>query len=154
MSTTTSASAKPPRDLTWRWVRHEGERLEDVGIRTDGGLHNPNGYPEDKVRAAVAGAEERRRARCKEAAQKAAGTRRRRRERLYYDTARRLIAGEVVGPRNACLLCGRGFRDPDSVARGIGPECWVPLAQVCAAIRMRGGAEGFDWLTVVRGILG
>jgi hypothetical protein len=28
----------------WRYVRHEGGILYDIGILDDGTLHNPNGY--------------------------------------------------------------------------------------------------------------
>ncbi|MHB1432013.1 MAG: DUF6011 domain-containing protein [Streptosporangiaceae bacterium] len=154
MSTTTTVGAKPPRDSMWRWIKYDGQRLEEIGIKADGSLRNPNGYPEAVVRAAVAEAQARRHARSREAAKKAAATRKRRKERLYYDTARRVIAGKVFGPSNSCLLCGRGFSDPEAIARGIGPECWVPLAKLCNAIRARGDADGLDWMTVVRGILG
>ena len=57
----------------YKWVRHEGGKLYEVGIRADGALYNPRGYPEDVVRAAVLAADQRRHERRSHAAQKAAG---------------------------------------------------------------------------------
>lgn len=137
----------------WKWIRHEGTYLRDVGVASDGTLHNPHGYPEDVVRAAIAEAEARAKERRRAGARKAVATRRARTEFLYYDTARRLIAGEVFGPATHCRICGRHFSDPHSVQRGVGPECWQPLTALCSVIRARGDEEGFDWLEAVRGLL-
>ncbi len=64
----------------WKWIRHEGVRLDNIGVNSDGSLHNPNDYPADTVRAAVAATEERRKQRRSTAAKKAAETRRIRQE--------------------------------------------------------------------------
>jgi hypothetical protein len=68
----------------YNWVRHpdgdQNQRLHDVGINADGTLHNPNGYPEEIVRAAVLAADARRHARRSESAKKAAETRKRRQQ--------------------------------------------------------------------------
>ena len=108
----------------WKWIRHEGQRLESIGVNDDGSLYNPNGYPADLLRAAIDGAVERRRGRRSAAAKKAAQTRRTRQERLVYDVARRIVAGEVFGPATGCFICHRGLGDPESIQRGIGSECW------------------------------
>lgn len=108
----------------WKWVSHEGRRLLNVGVDEDGAIFNPNAYPEDVVRAAIAAAEERRHARRSAAAKRAAETRRRRVERLVYETARRLNAGGVFIPGHACAICGKGLTDRQSKARGIGSDCW------------------------------
>ena len=50
----------------YNWVRHNGEKLFDVGILPDGTLHNPRGYPDEDVRSAVLAADARRRERRKE----------------------------------------------------------------------------------------
>jgi hypothetical protein len=44
---------------SYRWVWWETGRLFDIGILADGSLHNPNGYPESDVRAAIQEAQER-----------------------------------------------------------------------------------------------
>ena len=108
----------------WKWVLHESGTLHDVGVNPDGTLHNPNGYPDELVRTACAAAEQRRHARRSTAAKKAAGTRRNRQDRRVYDAARRIVDGEVFGPRQDCFICGRGLGDPESIGRGIGSECW------------------------------
>lgn len=108
----------------WKWINHEGTYLKDIGVNADGTLHNPNGYPDDQVRAAIAGAVERRHKRASAAAVKAAETRRHRREKLVYKTAARIASGERFGPRTGCYVCGRGLGDPQSIQRGIGSECW------------------------------
>jgi hypothetical protein len=112
------------RDHRWRWIRHEGAELLDVGTNADGTLHNPNGYPADTVRAAIAGAERRRHERRSKAAKKAAQTRQARKERLVYQTARRIVDGHAFGPRDTCCICERGLGDPESIQRGIGSDCW------------------------------
>lgn len=108
----------------WKWIRHEGEKLYDIGLNDDGTLHNPNGYPAETVRAVIAGAEQRAHERASKATKKAAETRRRRHDKLVYDVARRIVAGERYGPRTSCYVCGRGLDDPQSIQRGVGPECW------------------------------
>ena len=109
---------------TYRWVRHEDQKLYDVGVLNDGSLHNPRGYPEDIVRVALAAADGRWRERRSQAAKKAAQTRRSRVEKKSYEVADRIIAGHVFGPSPNCAICGRGLGDKQSFERGIGSECW------------------------------
>jgi hypothetical protein len=111
-------------ETSYKWVRHDGGYFYDVGVNDDGSLHNPNGYPADLVRAAIAAAEERQHQRRKTAAAKAAKTRQARKEKRVYHVARRIVAGEAFGPGDACFICGRGLDDPQSIERGIGSECW------------------------------
>jgi hypothetical protein len=113
----------------YRWVFHPHSheralRLHDVGILDDGSLHNPNGYPEEVVRAAVLAADTRRHERRSRAAKEAAVTRARRQERCIQQTAKRIIESAKIGPRSNCVICGRGLGDPVSIDRGIGSECW------------------------------
>jgi len=117
----------------YRWIRHDGDKLHDVGVNPDGSLHNPNGYPDDVVRAAVAGADERCHQRRSTAAAKAAETRRRRQDKRVYDTARRITNGEGFGPRDNCVICGRGLGDAHSVRRGVGSECWQSVLELLIA---------------------
>jgi Family of unknown function (DUF6011) len=110
--------------MIWKWVRDGDRRFYDVGVNDDGSLHNPRGYPEDEVRAAVAAAVQRRHERASKAAKRAAETRRRRQEKKVYEVVRGLRLGERYGPRSHCVVCGKGLGDPQSVERGIGSECW------------------------------
>jgi hypothetical protein len=111
----------------YRCIYPDGDfarKLLNVGILDDGTLHNPNGYPDDIVRAAVQAADARRHARRSEAAKRAAVTRRRRQEKAIWIIARRILAGHGVKPAMNCSICGRGLDDPDSIERGVGSECW------------------------------
>jgi hypothetical protein len=118
----------------WKWIYHANSRFDDVGILPDGTLHNPNGYPEDLVRAAILRAETKRHERASKAAKQAAETRARRQEKKVYDIARQLTLGDgaPIGPTSHCVICGRSLDDPESIARGIGSECWQA---VLSAIR-------------------
>lgn len=109
--------------ILYRWCYHpDGRRMKDVGILSDGTLRNPHGYPEADVREAIAAAQEREREQRRAAAKKAAETRARRRETNLYRIVEKIIANNFQpGPR--CALCGRALKDPESRARGIGPEC-------------------------------
>lgn len=121
----------------FQWIHHDGERLYSVGILPDGSLHNPNGYPDDVVRAAVQAAECRRHERRSQAAKKAAETRRRRTAKKVHDAAMRIVHSQHLGPRMNCYICGRSLDDPDSITRGIGSDCWqdvlAALEQMVAA---------------------
>lgn len=124
----------------WRWIGHPsapGGSFYNIGITADGSLHNPNGYPEDHVRDAIAGAEERRRQRRSDAAKKAAKTRRERQEKKVYELAQRIVDESpwICGPVTACEICGRGLDDPESIERGIGSDCWQDILKAVTAIR-------------------
>lgn len=122
-----------PRDWIFRWVWHQGDnRLFDVGILADGTLHNPRGYPGDVVA--------RRHGRKSCAARKAAETRSRRRSNRIRSIAKRLVDdnGAPIGPRNFCIICGRGLSDRQSIDRGIGSECWQDVLE---AIELQTSAE-------------
>jgi Family of unknown function (DUF6011) len=76
-------------------------------------------------RHAVLVADARRHERRIAAAKLAAETRGRRRKRKVYAAAKKLtFQGDKIGPRNNCVICGRGLDDPQSIARGVGSECW------------------------------
>jgi len=110
---------------TWHWVFHphdRTQRLRDVGVLKDGTLHNPNGYDEPLVREAIRQATTNMQERRRQAAKKAAVTRRERHEKRVYEIAQRLVDVEIRGRRCAC--CGKRIWDTESVARGIGSECW------------------------------
>jgi uncharacterized Zn finger protein (UPF0148 family) len=115
-------------DRYWKVIRHDGEVYIDIGVdKKDGSVYNPHGYPEDIVRAAVAGAEARQHERRSAAAKKAAQTRQKRREKLVYRVVQRLRAGGVLTPGTHCEICGKGLTDPESEARGIGSDCWQSI---------------------------
>jgi len=50
---TNSKIAERLQVTKYKWVTHNGVKLYQVGILADGTLHNPNGYAEEEVRAAV-----------------------------------------------------------------------------------------------------
>ena len=125
----------------WKRIYHfdetsrEVQTLHDVGILKDGTLHNPRGYPEAIVRAAVETADAKEREARSNAAKKAAITRARRQERKILETARRIVANAKIGPRDNCIICGRGLGDPESIERGIGSECWQDVLKQIERIK-------------------
>ncbi len=121
----------------WKRAWYGAKLLFNVGILDDGTLHNPNGYPDDIVRAAVLGAEARRHERRSESAKKAAETRRARRDRKVQQIAERARQGQGIGNRSHCYVCGKSLGDPASIARGIGPECWQDVLSVAEALAAR-----------------
>lgn len=100
------------------------QRFYSVGIDSSGELYNPNAYPEADVRAALAAAEERRRQRRSNAAHKAAATRERRKRTHLAKIADQIARGSTFSNRLTCVACRRALTDPESIARGIGSECW------------------------------
>ena len=128
--------------MTWRWIDHDGQRLYDVGILSDGSLHNPRGYDESVVREAIRQAIERLHAWRSAAAKKAAITRQRRQERRVYQIAKGIIASESFGPRQHCVICGKGLADNESIARGIGSECWQRVLAAISASRASAPVQG------------
>lgn len=125
------------KDSLWRRVKHPetDERLLDVGILADGTLHNPNGYPDEIVRAAVERAIARRTDRRKAAAAKAVVTRKRRHDKRVHDVAMKLLHGQGIGRQHRCCICERKLDDEASIARGIGSECWQGLLEYMDAAR-------------------
>ena len=117
------------------WEDHEKKRLYNVGILPDGTLHNPNGYPEEMVRAAVLAADQRRHERRSQAATKAAATKSERRALKVLIIAKRAAAEQAVGPRSRCYVCGKKLTDRQSIDRGIGPECWQDVLNQITELR-------------------
>ena len=114
--------------IKFKWVRRDGGGVfSDVGILDDGSLHNPLGYPEDLVRAAIAAALERRAVKRSNAATKAAVTRKRRCELRVHQVARGAVAS--LRGRTDCYICGKHLSDQISIDRGIGSECWEHVLQ-------------------------
>ena len=105
-------------------VTHQGDKLYDVGILADGTLFNPNGYPDDVVRAAVLAADARKHERRSRAAKRAAATNSERRALKVQIIAKRIAAKQATGPARRCYVCGRQLTDQQSISRGIGAECW------------------------------
>jgi uncharacterized protein DUF6011 len=118
----------------YRWVYGtDGVRYYDVGILEDGTLHNPNGYPEEIVLAQVMAADARRHERRSKAAKKAAITRAERKEKRTQQIARHIINGMGVKAQKHCAICGRHLDDTESIARGIGSECWQFVLRAASA---------------------
>ncbi len=119
------------RYFTWLYATGKGrtETLRHVGMTADGRIVNPHGYPDELVRQSIAAALKSIAQRRSRSAKAAAETRRRRQAFKVQETARRIVAGAKLGPRPTCCICGRGIDDPQSVARGIGSECWQDVLQ-------------------------
>lgn len=127
----TTTATKPVR---WRYV-HDGYRyLYDVGIKADGTLHNPRGYPEDHLRTVIQGVQERLHARRSAAAKKAAKTRADRKEKRVYAVVQRLKNDGTFIPAPHCEICGKALDDTESRARGIGSDCWQQILQRLEAV--------------------
>jgi hypothetical protein len=87
-----------PKFRRW-WITYKGERLYEISVYRDGTITNPNGYPEDLVRAACAARKAEKHARRSEGAKKAAVTRAERAKLLVKKIAMKIVAEEVTGPR-------------------------------------------------------
>jgi hypothetical protein len=75
----------------------------------------------------------RQRERRKESAARGVETRRHRDALELYRVAARWMQ-HVVEPSDTCRVCGRGFSDPASRERGIGPECIDRVVAVANAM--------------------
>jgi hypothetical protein len=115
------------KETRWHWVRHEGRRIMQPVLRMDGGViaeaSSADSTPPAVVVRAVLQALQHRHERRSAAATRAAVTRAKRQERLVYEAAQRLRE-QMLTRRSHCRICGRALDDADSVARGIGSECW------------------------------
>jgi hypothetical protein len=120
----------------YRWVQHGSTRLYQVGILPDGTLVNPNNYPEDIVRTAVLAADARKHERRSSAARKAAVTRHDRKQKRVWTAANYIREKQDIHTSGHCWICGRYLDDPESINRGIGPECWqdvlTQMQQLCS----------------------
>jgi hypothetical protein len=118
------------KDTKYQYVKAESRVngparvLCNVGILADGTLYNPNGYPEDLVRATVLAANKRQRQRRSEGAKKAASTRKARHEKKIYEVVQNLRLGHRYGPADYCVICHKELGDSESIERGIGSDCW------------------------------
>jgi hypothetical protein len=107
----------------FKQVRHEGQRLYNVGILPDGSLHNPNGYDPELVRTAVLTTVARKHERRRAAAKQAAETRRDHTRARVFRSARRIAANQATGPARNCYVCCKSLIDAVSIERSIGSEC-------------------------------
>jgi hypothetical protein len=113
----------------------------DVWIEPDGSLHNPfNHQPEELVRTAVLEADAKKTERMANAAKQAVATRKRRREARIHEAAKRYLSERGVGKQTHCYCCHRVLTDPESIDRGIGPECWEHV--LYHVTRIKAEAEG------------
>jgi hypothetical protein len=123
--------------IHFKWVRHPetgqphmhhvpicDTYLCGVGFDKAGNLINPTKWPDEVVHRAVTEAIARREQRRKNGAAKAAATRKRRREMRVNDIVKKLVREEKIGPRTDCYLCRKKLGDAESIARGIGSDCW------------------------------
>jgi hypothetical protein len=126
----------------YRWVHSEIGILYEIGRYKDGTIRNPRGYPEDVVIRALDKALEQEHQRRSEAAKKAAVTRKRRQAKLIHEIAKGITEGRKYGPRNNCVLCGRGLTDQESIHRGIGSECWQGVLAETESVRDQRQRQG------------
>jgi hypothetical protein len=109
----------------WRWVYGaDGEHFYDVWIESDGSLHNPHGYSEERTRAAVLRADVRKADKLAKARKRGVEKRRARQAARIHEAARKIYAEKGVDQQTHCYCCRKYLTDPGSIARGIGPECW------------------------------
>jgi hypothetical protein len=125
----------------WR-VGWKAGCLYDVGIRADGSLFNPHLYPEGDIRNAIKEAQERKHRRRSKAAKKAAVTRAGRQELRVMEAAKRFVERRGIGQRSHCYICGKHLTDPESIQRGIGPECWQDLMKEVERLRQSANSMG------------
>ena len=105
------------KPIIWERLRRDAKKcLHDVGVLADGTLQNPNGYPESKVRTAVAAAAARLHDRAK-----AVKTRAERKRHHVWEHAQFIVECEQTGPADHCYLCGSRLDHPDSLRRSSGP---------------------------------
>jgi len=121
----------------WRWIRVDGQQAHDVTLEHDGGKITRLDYRGDFARADVLDVIFRdarnRRDRRKAGAKKGAETRQRRRSNRDYTVARKIVEGRFQRSGN-CACCGRPLTDPESIRRGIGPECWEVVKSIIEEI--------------------
>jgi hypothetical protein len=117
----------------WRMVSGKSQTFYDVGIISDGSLHNPRGYPEDQVREAVAAAEARLHKQRSDSAKKAVVTKRRYQEKRIAAYAQRWLSGQGIASQDKCAICHRKLDDPASIQRGVGSECWQAIQAIIDA---------------------
>lgn len=120
--------------MTWNWINHDGQRLYDVGVLPDGKLHNPNGYDEAVVREAIRRVTERDHMRRSQAAKQAAITRERRQKARVYAAAKKIVAEQQCGPQQHCCICSKLLLDSESIARGIGSDCWQKVLEAISKL--------------------
>jgi Family of unknown function (DUF6011) len=133
----------------YRWITLKGDRYYRVGLNADGSLYNPRAYPnEDELRAEleriVADDKAREHERRSAGAKKAAVTRARRQEKQVWQAANQIVQNKQTGPRTSCVCCWKSLTDPESIARGIGSECWqhvLTAIERIKASKMSAGAE-------------
>jgi Family of unknown function (DUF6011) len=111
----------------WSWWYLQDERRTSyarIGINEDGSLYNPNGYPEEIIRPLVDRAVERKKQELIESRKQAVEKRQWREQLRVYTAAKYIQEERSLGPRDSCYVCRKRLKDPPSIARGIGPECW------------------------------
>jgi hypothetical protein len=108
-------------------------------------LHNPNGYPEGLVRAAVTAADARRHERRSASAKKAVQKRAASANNTELPKSRLGYWQGKHTPGNNCAICGRFLDDRASINRSIGSECWQGvLAQITAIKAKLAGVVSSD----------
>jgi hypothetical protein len=105
--------------------------------KLDGTLYNPNNYPHEIVWEILDWIAEEKRQRKADAIRRGVATRKRRRELKINEIAMALIRGDGIGSQMVCACCKKVLGDPESIERGIGPECWQHVLDMIERIQRR-----------------
>jgi hypothetical protein len=108
----------------WRHIHFNGAKLTDPKFTSDGVCSAAGDVDRVTILRALITANRRQHDRRSASSKRAAQTRAQRVELLVYRTALRLIDGGSLSPSTRCIICRKRVTDEESIARGIGAECW------------------------------
>jgi hypothetical protein len=105
-------------------------------------LLNPNKYDPERVRTAIAAANERAHVKRSASAKKAAVTRAKRANLRVLQVAQKIVTREATGPARTCFICGKALSDQESIARGVGSECWREILHAIEKDKLEASEQG------------
>jgi hypothetical protein len=146
---------EPRRSPTGRLIEwtEAPNGLANIGVRYDGSLINPNGYPEEEVRAVLEAHFKTEREQRDAIIAKGVRTRARRRLDRLWQAVKAWKAG-TLSPANKSRCCKKHLTDPVSKARGIGPECWEEILLWENKTERELAAKGVDRIELLTEIAG
>lgn len=121
----------------YSYVKYQGNRYYNIGQEQDGTFYNPKNYPHEIVWEILEWIAEEKRQRKADAIRRGVATRKRRRELKINEIAMALIRGDGIGSQMVCACCKKVLGDPESIERGIGPECWQHVLDMIERIQRR-----------------
>ena len=129
----------------WKWIRTDRGRMNSPALWFENGAvvrtEADGEFTPDEITRGIYEALRRRREKARQAAKKAAVTRARRRELKVQKVVQGYLETGKLFPTKKCRVCGRALNDSESIARGVGSECWQDIMAIitAAAARKRGG---------------